>query len=138
MALDGEVRFLGEGGELLGRNAHIDSDHAVAGDAGQVVVVGISADPIAMRSIGKLDAVQQTGVDQHFYRAVDGCTPQTWLAVTEILPEIVHGKVSPAVRQLDQAFGNGSAWACIAPTLLVKDGIDFLCNHRRAFLSSGR
>lgn len=139
MALDGEVRLLGERGELFGGNADIDIDDAMAGGAGQVVVVLVAAaHAIAMRSIGELDAVQQAGVDQHFYGAVDRRTSQARLAVAEILPEIIHRKVPPAMRQFDQTLGNHPARARIALTLLVKHGVNLVCNHGRAFLSPGK
>jgi hypothetical protein len=138
MALDGEVGLLGERGELFGGNADIDIDDAMAGGAGQVVVMFVAAHAIAMRSIGKLDAVQQSGVDQHFYGAVDRRAPQARLAMTEVLPEIIHRKVSPAMRQFDQALGNHPARARITLALLVKHGVNLVCNHGRAFLSPGR
>jgi hypothetical protein len=64
MALDGEIRFLAEFGELFGGNADIDIDHAMATGAGQVVMVLVSAtDAIAVCAIGELNAIEQTGID---------------------------------------------------------------------------
>lgn len=130
MPLNREIRLLTERGELFGGNADINIDHAVTGSAGQVMVMFVSAaDPVAVRAIGKLDAVEQASIDQHFHRTIDGCAPQARLALAQILPEVIHRKIAAAVGQFDQTLSNGTSWASCALAFLVKHGVNLFCNH---------
>jgi len=138
MALDGEIRLFAEFGELLGRNADIDIDHAMANGAGQVMMVLISsADAIAVRAIGELDAIEQTRVDQHLNGTIDGSAPQAWFALAQLLPEIIHRKVAATLSQFDQALGDDAARARCALTYLIEHSINLVCDHERVSLSAG-
>jgi len=138
VALDGEVCLLVEFGELLGGNADINIDHTMATGAGQMVMVFISsADAIAVCAIGELDAIEQTGVDQHLNGTIDGSASQAWFALAQLLPEIIHRKVAAVLSQFDQALGDDAARARCALTYLIEHSINFVCNHDRASLSAG-
>ena len=130
MSLNRKIRLLTERGELFGGNADIDINYAVTGSAGQVMVMLVAAaDPIAVCAIGKLDAVEQASVDQHFHRTIDGRAPQARLALAQILPEIIHRKIAAAVGQFDQSLSNGASRAGCALAFLVKHGVNLFCNH---------
>lgn len=130
MPLNREVCLLTERGELLYGDTDIHIDHAVAGSAGQVVMVLVaSAYAITMRAIGELDAIKQASIDQHLHRTINGSAPKARLFLTQILPEIIHGKVSAALCQLDQTLSNHASRTRIALALLVEHGINLFCNH---------
>jgi hypothetical protein len=136
--LDGEVCLFAEFGELLGGDANIDIDHAMATGAGQMVVVLVSAtDAIAVCAIGELDAIEQTSVDQHLNRTIDGSASQAWLALAQLLPEIIHREVAAVLSQFDQALGDDAARARCALTYLIEHSINLVCYHERASLSAG-
>lgn len=137
VALDGEVCLFAEFGELFSGDADIDIDHAMATGAGQVVVVLVSsADTIAVCAIGELDAIEQTGVDQHLNGAIDGSASQAWFALAQLLPEIIHREVAAVLSQFDQALGDDAARARCALTYLIEHSINFVCYHERASLSA--
>jgi len=60
VAFDLKVCLVTDGSELVNGEADIYVYHAVTLCTGQVMVMVISADAIVMRSVGKLDAIQQT------------------------------------------------------------------------------
>ena len=138
MTLNREICSGAERGKLLGRNADIDINHAVTTGAGQVMVVLVATtDTVTVRAIGKLNAIQQASVDQHFNRAIYRSTAQARLGLAQILPEVVHRKISPATREFSQALSNNASWTRCALAFLVKHGKYFLGNHVRGILSHG-
>lgn len=66
VTLNGEICQLTQRGKLFRRNTNIDIDDAMAGSTGQVMMMFVAAYTIAMRTIGKFDAIKQTSINQHF------------------------------------------------------------------------
>jgi hypothetical protein len=127
-----------ERGKLLGRNTDIDINHAMTAGTGQMMMVLVATtDTITVRTISKLNAIKQASVDQHFNRAIHRSTAQARLSLAQILPEVVHRKISPATRELSQAFSDNASWTRRALAFLVKHGKYFLGNHLRGILSHG-
>ena len=67
MTFNGKVRLVSNCGELIYGETDIYLDNAAALCTGQVMVMVIAANTIVVGSIGKFDAVEQTGIDEHFY-----------------------------------------------------------------------
>lgn len=137
---DREVSEGAESGELFGGQADIHVNHAMAGGAGQVMVVAVAAaDTIAVRAVGKIDAIEQAGVDQHFDGAIDRGSAQARLTLAQILPEIVHREITTALGQFTQALGDQAARASVALAFLVKHGVNFFAYHKNSsFPLTGR
>jgi len=79
VAFDLKVCLVTDGSELVNGEADIYVYDPVTLCAGQVMVMIISADAIVMRSVGKLDAIQQTHSDELFYRTKNRCSSQARL-----------------------------------------------------------
>ncbi len=79
MPLNGKVGLAPDSHKLVGGQADINLNHAVAVRAGQVVMVVVGADAVMMRTIGELDTIQQARIDQHLHRTIDGGAAQARL-----------------------------------------------------------
>src|SRR5689334_8710888 len=64
-----------------------------------------------MRTIGEINPIEEVMLDKCLYRAVDSSTPQFRVFLSEILPEVVNGKIAPTFRERDQASLNELARA---------------------------
>ena len=62
-----KVRLVSNSGKLIYGETDIYLDNAAALSTGQVMVMVIAANTIVVGSIGKFDAIEQTGIDQHLY-----------------------------------------------------------------------
>ena len=69
MSFDQKMGLLANPVQQILGDAHINIDHPVALGAGHVVVMVISACPVSVGAIGKIDAVQQAMIHQKFNRA---------------------------------------------------------------------
>lgn len=83
---DGKAGLILKRGQLLPGQADIYFNYTVTIGAGQMVMMVAAADPVMARSIGKFDAVEQPSVEEHFYRAVDGCPSKVRLNLAQLLP----------------------------------------------------
>ena len=79
MAFDLKVCLVTDGSELVNREADIYVYDTVTLRTGKVMVMVISADAIVMRSVGKLDAIEQAHSDELFYRTKNRCSSQARL-----------------------------------------------------------
>ena len=79
MAFDLEVCLVTDGSELVNGEADIYVYDAVTLCTGQVMVMTIATDAVVMRSVGKLDAIQQAHSDELFYRTENRCPSQARL-----------------------------------------------------------
>jgi len=68
VAFDLEVCLVTDGSELVNGEADIYVYDAVTLCTGQVMVMTIATDAVVMRSVGKLDAIQQAHTDELFHR----------------------------------------------------------------------
>ena len=67
MAFDFKVCLVTDGSELVNGEADIYVYDAVTLCAGQVMVMIVATDAVVMRSIGKLDTIQQAHTDELFH-----------------------------------------------------------------------
>jgi len=118
--------LLADCGKVLKRQTEIDFDDAMTLCTGQVMVVGTSTDTIVVGPIGEFDTIKQTRLNEHFNRAVDRGSSQMGLALTQVVPEIVNGKIGSAGRQLAYPLRNQVAWACLTLTLFREGGSNLL------------
>jgi len=79
VAFDLKVCLVADCSDLINGEADIYFYDPVTLRAGQVMVMVISADAIVMRSVGKLDAIQQTHSDELFHRTKNRCSSQARL-----------------------------------------------------------
>ena len=79
MAFDLKVCLVTDGSELVNREADIYVYDTVTLRTGKVMVMVISADAIVMRSVGKLDAIQQAHTDKLFHRTENRCPSEARL-----------------------------------------------------------
>jgi hypothetical protein len=121
---DGKIGLLADRGNVLKRQAEMNFNDPMALRTGQVMVVDTSTDTIVMGPIGEFDTIEQVRLNEHFNRAVDRGSSQMGLALAQVVPEIVYGKICPAGCQLFHSLGNQVARVCLALTLFRKDGSD--------------
>jgi hypothetical protein len=129
MPFNDKVLLLPNVRELSSRQTEIDIDNAMALCASEVVVVVLAptTHTIVMGPIRKLDASEQSPVHQFFDRPVDRRPAYAWLDLAELLPEVFHCESRAAAFEIDQAFRNEFARACVALAHLVERRINFLC-----------
>lgn len=61
--------------ELVRRKTDIHFYDTMALRTGQMMMMATATDTVVMRAIGKINTIQQTRVDKHLQRAVEGGTP---------------------------------------------------------------
>jgi hypothetical protein len=116
--------------ELICGQADIDIHDAMALRTGEMVMVLAPAtDSIVMRPVSKLDAGEQFRVHQVFHRTIDRRPAYTRLNPSQLLPEIVNGKILAAAGQRYQPLRNEFAWTSVAPAHLVESRVNFICDH---------
>ncbi len=79
MPFDLEVCLVTDGSELVNGEADIYVYDAVTLCAGQVMVMTVATDAVVMRSVGKLDAIQQAHTDELFHRTENRSSAQARL-----------------------------------------------------------
>lgn len=67
MAFDLKVCLIADGSELVKGEADIYVYDTVTLCAGEVMVMTVATDAVVMRSVGKLDAIQQAHTDELFH-----------------------------------------------------------------------
>ena len=129
MAFDLKVCLVTDGSELVNGEADIYVYHAVTLCAGQVMVMVISTDAVVMRSVGKLDAIQQAHTDKLFHRTENRCPSEARLYLPEFVPEVIGGKVGSSRGQFYQPLGNEPPRARTALAYFVERRSNFICYH---------
>ena len=76
VTLNGEIGLFAYGGKLIDGQANIHLDHQMTPRAGQMMVMSAPTNTVVMRSIGELNAIEQTQTKKHLNRAVDSCASQ--------------------------------------------------------------
>jgi hypothetical protein len=129
MSLNGKVGLSPDSHKLVGGQAHIDLNDAMAVRAGQVMMVMVWTDAVMMRTVGELNTIQQAGIDQHLHRTIDGGAAQARLLLTQCLPEIVNREIGSLCCKGDELLLDELTWA--SPTLarLVKCGTNLVRYH---------
>jgi len=98
-----------------------------------MMVMSPTTHTVMVSPIAKLNAVKQTSRDKHLYTPEDSRSPQTWLNLTDLLPEIIGRKISSTGRQFSEMFCNKSSWACTTLPHLIEDSINVVCSHYCTF-----
>jgi hypothetical protein len=137
MSFDRKMGLLADRGHVLRRQTEIDFNNPMTLCTGQMMVVCTSTDTIVMSSIGEFDTVEQARLNEHFNRAVDRGSSQMGLALAQVVPEIVNGKIGSTGSQFAHALGNQVTGACLALTLFRK-GSGNLLGRERIFALSHR
>ncbi len=75
MTFDVKVGLVTDRRELVGRKTDMHFYDTMALRTGQMMMVATATDTVVMRAIGKIDTIQQTRVDEHLQRAVEGGPP---------------------------------------------------------------
>src|SRR5260370_19225811 len=68
------------------------------------MVMTVATDAVVMRSIGKLDAIQQAHTDELFHRTKNCSPAQARLYLPEFVPEIISGKIGTTAGKLYQSL----------------------------------
>ncbi len=128
MAFNVEVHLIANRYELINGQTDIHFHNTMALRAGQVMMMTAPTNPIVMRPIGELDTVQHTSIDQHFHRAVDRCSSQTWFCLSEFLPELISREVASIGGKLYKLLCDESPRTCVALAHFVESCINFVHN----------
>lgn len=96
MTFDIKISLVTDCRELIDGETNVHLYNPVALRAGQVMMVVVTADTVVMRPISKLDAIQQTHIDQLLHGAVDRSSSQAWLYLSYLLPEIINREIGSA------------------------------------------
>src|SRR6516164_8637888 len=93
MALNIEFSFFTYVFELIHRKTNIHLYNAVALSTGQMMMMIITADTIMMRSIGKLNTVQQTHTNELLYGTIHSSSTKTRFGLPHLLPDIINREI---------------------------------------------
>ncbi len=106
MSFDHKIRLAAYRGKLLQRRAYVNIHHPVALHTSNVMMMSIPANPVVMASIGKINAVQQSLVDQHLDSPKYRGPSKTRVGATEFMPEFFHRKIGIVGSYFRKPFGN--------------------------------
>jgi hypothetical protein len=104
--------------------ADIHVHDAMALNTGQVVMVFIPAGPVGVAAIREFNAVQQAFVDQHFNSPKYRRTTQVRIMAFQVVPQVFHGEICAAGRQLGNLLGDPFSRPGPSPRLYLKGSVD--------------
>lgn len=110
----GEIGCGRDRGKELGRQAGGDFDYPLTLCAGDMVVVRVATDSIAMCSIREGHPIEESPAQEKIYRSIHCRAPQVGINGLQVVPEVLRRKVGATCRMRSQLPGDQAPRACSA------------------------